>query len=320
MKRTSGRKGFTLAEILISLLILGVVMSAVVTLFFSVFESYQFHQDVMEAKQRGQIALSAIQPYILSAALGIPDDKADFQNAFTQDTANAATNVKTARAIIPVAVNQQFTAPVQLASGDVVTSDDVTSASALWLVYAVPSGVGVEDEYDVSATQQTIPLNKALSATMAKEDTETLKSWITFPANTAPLYISDKDAVADLYEVQTAKSNQKIFAFQEVHYVRAVKIKVSPDPITGVKALRVAHLLDAGTGTFQPIVDGVEGLWCTYDRKGDRVLKVTILARGDTLHTSQLQSSIEGWPSEAPQPVEKRYRYATVTRSWRIRN
>ena len=83
MKRMNGKKGFTLVEILISLLILGVVMSAVVTLFFSVFESYQFHQDIMEAKQRGQIALSAIQPYVLSAALGIPDDKTDFQEAFT---------------------------------------------------------------------------------------------------------------------------------------------------------------------------------------------------------------------------------------------
>ena len=56
------KRGFTLTEILISILIIGIVMSAVMTLFVSVFKSYEFHQDIMEAKQRGQIALAAIEP------------------------------------------------------------------------------------------------------------------------------------------------------------------------------------------------------------------------------------------------------------------
>ena len=52
-------KAFTLAEILTSILIIGVVMGAVITLFYSVFESYQFHQDITAAKQNGQNALAA---------------------------------------------------------------------------------------------------------------------------------------------------------------------------------------------------------------------------------------------------------------------
>ncbi len=35
----------------------------------------------MEAKQRGQVALAAIQPYI-SAAMGLPNRETPFQNGF----------------------------------------------------------------------------------------------------------------------------------------------------------------------------------------------------------------------------------------------
>ncbi len=64
------RIGFTLVEILVSILILGVVKSAVMTLFFSFFESYQFHQDISEAKQRGISPLLPYSPFVSGAALG----------------------------------------------------------------------------------------------------------------------------------------------------------------------------------------------------------------------------------------------------------
>ena len=134
MKRTE-RKAFTLVEILISILILGVVMSAVMTLFFSVFESYKFHQDMMEAKQRGQVALAAIQPYISASAMGLPNRETPFQTSFSSSSGV----LKSASALLPANVLEKFTSPVQIASGDIVVSgvvnSDDYSGSALWLVF-----------------------------------------------------------------------------------------------------------------------------------------------------------------------------------------
>ena len=103
------KRGFTLTEILISILIIGIVMSAVMTLFVSVFKSYEFHQDIMEAKQRGQIALAAIEPLVLNSGLGIPAVSKDFMEVFKDNNR-----------IIPQSAtptnNQNFSGPVQIAT------------------------------------------------------------------------------------------------------------------------------------------------------------------------------------------------------------
>jgi prepilin-type N-terminal cleavage/methylation domain-containing protein len=295
------RIGFTLVEILISILILGVVMSAVMTLFFSVFESYQFHQDISEAKQRGHIALASIQPFVSGAALGLPAEKADFQNGFS---ANPPLFL-----LDDASPNTKFSSPVQLASGDLVVSDDATKGTALWLVYGEPSGFGVETDYEVDSTPRQIELTGVLNV---EANEKTTKSWIVFPAGIAPLFISAIDSGDGKILSVASNKAQKINAFEEAHYLRAVKITVASDDI-----LRIER--SDGSGA-QPVIEGIERLWCVFDRDGDRVLQVTVLARGDTEHTSDMQSSIEGWPAEAPQPTNRRYRYAAVTRSWRIRN
>lgn len=301
MTRERKRRGFTLVEILVSILILGVVMGAVMTLFFSVFESYQFHQDVMEAKQRGHIALASIQPFVSGAALGLPAGKTDFQNGFS---ANPPLFI-----LDNASPNKKFSGPVQLASGDVVVPDDTTEGTALWLVYGEPSGFGIEQDYEADSTARQIELTGVLKVEANRNDTT--KSWIVFPAGISPLYVSAVDPGDGKVLSVASNKSQKINAFEEAHYLKAVKIKVS----SGNMYIERSD----GSGS-QSAVEGVEGLWCVFNRDGNRVLQVTVLARGDTVHASELQSSIEGWPAEAPQPTNRRYRYATVTRSWRIRN
>jgi len=302
------RIGFTLVEILVSILILGVVMSAVMTLFFSVFESYQFHQDISEAKQRGHIALASIQPFVSGAALGLPAGKTDFQSGFS---ANPPLFL-----LDNAWPTKKFSGPVQLASGDVgdvVVPDDATEGTALWLVYGEPSGFGVEADYEADSTARQIELTGVINVEANKNDTT--KSWIVFPAGIAPLFISAIDPGDGKILSVASNKAQKINAFEEAHYLKAVKINVDKNVNGGTLFIERSD----GSGA-QPAIEGISGLWCVFDRDGDRVLQVTVLARGDTEHTSELQSSIEGWPGEAPQPTNRRYRYAAVTRSWRIRN
>lgn len=311
MKRTE-RKAFTLVEILISILILGVVMSAVMTLFFSVFESYKFHQDMMEAKQRGQVALAAIQPYISASAMGLPNRETPFQTSFTLSSGV----LKTASALLPADAQKKFTSPVQIASGDivvsgVVNSDDI-SGSALWLVFAVPSGIGVENDFQIDGTGTEIELTSAPPADLLIKDTNSMKSWVAFPGSTAPMFVNSVNPSDGKKITLAARTAQKVSAFDELHYVRAVKIKITNEN------LNVKHLSDglAVNEPWSPVVEGIENV--RFEFTADRLLRVTVLAKGSVEHNVEYMSSIPGW--DGPMPANRKFRYAAVTRTWRIRN
>lgn len=306
----SGKKrAFTLVEILVSILILGIVMSAVLTIFYSVFESYQFHQDINEAKQRGQIALAAIEPYVINAGLGMPNTKSSFQKAFNGLTA-----------LLPATENLKFEIPVQIARNGVVPTTDKIKGDEVWLVFSVPSGAGINYKYSftdgekksISDATDSI-VNIADLDLVTTENRTTFKGWLTFSASLAPFWVTTFNKSTKLLEVQT-DLRQVVNAFDEVHYVRAVKIRTDDDGNLTINRLD-------GTGE-QPVIEGVAGLWCTFDPQGDRVLTISVLARGETRHTKQYQTVYEGWPADAPQPqgLDRNYRYAVVSRSWRIRN
>lgn len=288
-------RAFTLVELIIAMVITGVVMAAVVVLFFSVFKSYEVHQDIAEAKQRGQIALAAIQPYVMNAGLGMPGSKSSFQTGFT--------------GLTPLSSFESF---VQLASNNVSISTD-TSAPAVWLVYAVPSGAGVNEEYGISAATPTTVAVENFSVlsylSNLSINKQELKAWISFPGTISPFWVFAIDQPASSLTLHS-ESFQNVKMFDEIHFIRAVKIYVKNNTL-------FADRLD-GSGE-QPIADGIAGMWCTFDPAGDRVLTVRVLARAST-RRGDTQSTIEGWPSEAPPPTDPEYRYAAVSRSWRIRN
>lgn len=310
------RRGFTLAEILISVAIMGVVMGAVITLFYSVFESYQFHQDITEAKQNGQNALAAIQPYISAAALGIPNTKTAFQNAFEDHG-----SIKKANALLPgtAAAENRFTTTVQVAKEGKAVTPEVTDekeevkGTELWLVYATPSGTGVEDDFEVSSAGTNVLLSEEIDGTKLVLD-ESLKNWVAFPGSSYPMFVTRVDPGNSKIITLATREPGKINAFDEMHYVRAVKIKVIET--NGIPVLYAAHLSDNPDIAGDPITEGIVD--ARFEFGADRVLKVTFLARGSERRNKEYQSEIPGWDGD--KPTDMYYRYATVTRSWRIRN
>ena len=306
----SGKKrAFTLVEILVSILILGIVMSAVLTIFYSVFESYQFHQDINEAKQRGQIALAALQPYVINAGLGLPNEI----NTFQEKAFNGQNK------IIPVPGNfadpKNFRLPVQLAKSktEIETDNTKTEAPALWLVYSVPSGAGINSFTEAGELILDVGNFSALDATNnLKTDLSDLRSWLAFPASMSPFTVETIDVLNKQINIDETVS-RKLSLFDEIHFIRAVKIYVNNN------SLWVESLL---TGQSQSLIEGIAGMWVSYDHGGDKVLKISVLARGDTRHNKQYQTEYEGWPADAPLPptADRTFRYAVVSRSWRIRN
>ncbi len=55
-----------------------------------------------------------------------------------------------------------------------------------------------------------------------------------------------------------------------------------------------------------------------FEFTADRLLRVTVLAKGSVEHNVEYMSSIPGW--DGPMPANRKFRYAAVTRTWRIRN
>jgi len=324
------RDGFTLTEILISILIIGIVMSAVMTLLVSVFKSYEFHQDIMEAKQRGQIALAAIEPLVINAGLGMPAASKDFMAVFEENNR-----------IIPYPAtltnNQNFSGPVQIASynsgtddteavvtidsgNDLDHTDDKYTGDSLWVVFGIQSGYGIsqlnivgEILAEVSLEMDTDDNNfDNLQANLTNFDTapSDLKSWVSFPASKFPLKVrgdpSSVDSTTPL--VLSTTKTQFLHRFDELHYLRAAKIWNNGGNLI------MDELMGSGE---QPVADGIFGMRCVYDRGGDRILTVTVLARADTLRPELNITSVDGWPGAIP---EGKYRYAAVSKSWRIRN
>lgn len=314
------RRGFTLTEILVSILIIGIVMSAVITLFFSVFKSYEFHQDIMEAKQRGQIALAAIEPMILNAGLGLSPESGDFADYF-------AGMLK----ILPTLDDQKFTLPVQIAGdGKRKTTPETAginmdkfAGNELWLVYSVPSGYGVSSpdiEQFVGGTTRTVlldptdfaslkgNLSAGSSATVQNND---LKSWVSFPGSSSPLVVkSDPQGLNSTNRALQLESRQTqaVHLYDEIHYLRAAKISAYSGN------LYVEYLAGGGK---QPVVEGIRDMLCVYDPDGSRTLTVTVLARADTRRPELNIVSVEGWTGPIP---DNQYRYAVVSKSWRMRN
>ena len=313
MRTLRKKSAFTFIELLVSMLILGIVMAAVIALMFSVFKSYELHQDITEAKQRGQLAVASIQPYILNAGLGMPAAKADFQKAFEGQTGTVALP-----GIMPADTAKAFKSFVQLASAKTPVADAVTEAPEVWIVYSIPSGAGVNKGYSLSAgspavieLDQFADLSAATNLSAVKQN---LKAWVSFPATTSPFWISEIDAGNSKLTLNTA-TQQKIIAFDEIHLVRAVKAFVASGSILTIERLD-------GSGA-QPAVDGIVGLWCEFDPAGDRVLTVRALARSSTKRKDHHWSGVEEWPAAASPKVadlDRQYRYAVVSRSWRIRN
>ena len=71
--RNRKRKAFTLTEILVSMLILGLIMGAVIGLFFAIVMHLEQSNDITTAQQRGEMVLTALGPRIMAAGLGMPE-------------------------------------------------------------------------------------------------------------------------------------------------------------------------------------------------------------------------------------------------------
>ncbi len=282
--RRKGRKAFTLVEILVSMVILGLVMGAVLGLFFAIVTHLEQSNDITTAQQRGEMVLTALGPKILTAGLGMP----------------AAASLDQLSAL------QSFSGWVSHFNPD--------SGQQLSILYAEPTESVVSGETPLTKdTAASVDLEGTLpSATEMKNAPSQSAGWVTFPATGVALQVT---TAADPLEI-LPKWGGKVYAYDRLHLVRGIQAKIDADNWFVMDGLWPA--------TSNRIVEGVADFrFVQSSDVNGRFLTVWVLARGNTRHATEITpAALPDWP-DAFEPIDaenRHYRLKAVQRTWRLRN
>lgn len=342
------RKGFSLVEILIVILIMGVLVGVVGSLMSGYVNFYEMTDNQSIAARRAQDVFNALEFPIQNAGVGIPAKHMD--SYFTVNSGRA-----------PVA---PWGTPLSVLSNDAGSG----YGNALRIVYSIPAGAkngplsnlefsGSAGDWapaDTKDYESRLDLANPVSFNISevggilrsRRDPSAVidtRSFITFPgAHMHPVMVLDSSTERSLdirgkrpFEVEASSdvlARNVIRAFHDVYAVRAAVAYVDRDS--------VFHLLDVGTedsssgsGRFPVVAPGnaawsgfrVEGIKAVRFEQGPerRFIRVHILAEGDVSeYTSDTSASVPSqlryrWPDVA---FDDHVHYEDFSMTWRTRN
>ena len=311
------RRGFTLTEVLIAVVILSIVAIAATGLFFAFTKHFEQSADLTAARQRGEMVLSRLELPALQAGLSMPNKASDFVSAFSVGTdpkVDLGTKLK--------GVISGWNKPVYLyeTAGTVGTT---TYYKRMGLVYCLSSGIGVLGEHEVSVdTPVDLKLSAACPDNQVKLATAAslTDGWVTFSGCQVPFIVTSIDNVNKKLKVQ-ASQRSFIPLFAELQYVRALYAYVSSPG--GERPS--FYVEDVTRSPAQPLVEGVSQVLFSYDDTGSdatNVLTVHLLVRGNRRFPGEVTlGGVPGWPIAGTVTSEDRhYRLVAMSASWRVRN
>jgi prepilin-type N-terminal cleavage/methylation domain-containing protein len=280
----SRKSGFTLTEILISMIILGLIMGAVIGLFFAIVMHFEQSNDITTAQQRGEMVLTALGPKILAAGVGMPAT-ASFDQFST------------------------LSSPSSWDSAVMVSGD-----TELTVIYAVPAEAVVSGETSLTSSDVSISLTGTMPiAAELKKQPAVAAGWVVFPATGVALMVNDDTPqVSPL--VLTPQGTGIVYDHDRLHLVRAARCSID-----GANWFVMTDLKPEVT---RHVVEGIADI--RFDKSTDgKSLTIWVLARGSTRHDNEITgSTLPDWPDEFEPigPENRHYRLKVVQRTWGLRN
>lgn len=317
-RQLKSRRGFSLVEILIAVVILSIVSIAAVGLFFAFTKHFEQSADLTAARQRGEMVLSRLETAVLQAGLSMPNKTSDFEDAFVVNTTPKIDLITALRNEI-----SGWNKPLYLYE-NAGTVGTTTYYKRLGIVYCLGSGIGVlEDEHEVEAdTDIELKLSAACPDNQVKVATaaSATDGWVTFSGCQVPFVVKSVDNANKELTV-TASKRGFIPLFAELQYVRALYTYVSSPGGTSPQF----YIQDVTRGPAQPVVEGVSQVLFSFDDSGTdatNVLTVHVLLRGNRRFPGQYTlGDVPGWPIAGTVTDEDRhYRLVAISASWRVRN
>lgn len=278
---TGRSKAFTLTELLIAMLIVGIIAGATIGLLVTYLKQFEQSTELTAARQRGEMVFAILDAQVLHSGLGMPDETAAFQSAFAGLGAISGWN-----------------APVSVTSGDV-----------LQIVYAVPAGLAVTAEYELQAgTSQNIGLTGPIPANLLATGITCTKGWAIFPSLGNPVKVTGISG-STLTILPTVDGH--LAFFDELHYIRAERVTISGEHL---------YTEDVTNQSAQPRLEGIADLRFQWDASS-RLLRCWVLARGDVRHNDLISpATLSDWPWGTIPDEQRHYRLTVVQSVWRVRN
>jgi prepilin-type N-terminal cleavage/methylation domain-containing protein len=282
-------RAFTLTELLIVAVIVAIIGGAGISLTYAFLQHEERVEDMTTASQRGEIVFSILEKPILHAGLGMPDEGADFQSAFTIGSSN-----------LEIAY---WDGPVSVAKDN--------STEHLGVVYAVATSCAAASSYDIASGdvvevsfEGELPQGQISGGNRGE-----LKSWVAFPASELPFFV---ESVVDSRTLELSASGHAFIAkYDKLCLVRALKAYAD-------SGFFYVEDVTSGSGA-QPVVEGIAGARFSYD-SAKRLVTVTILCRGAKRYDRAVTVSPPPPWEDALSSEDRHYRLIAMRRVWRIRN
>lgn len=288
--KPSRKRGMTLVELLITMIIGGIIMGAVSLLFVAFFRNFNMHDELAAAQQNGEMGLNLIESYVLQAGMGMPSiSSADFQEAFN---------------IAPVPVWQGWEGPVSAISGD--------TALRVLAARSTKPAIGATEEkiIETSGTSLTVQASSSFGGGKTLSDFVAEDDWVVFPGSRLPFLVTDPPSTNTSLQLQCS-SMDTVHLFDSLHVLEEMEFFVKEND-HGKKVLYKKN----GVPTEIPVA-AMDVQW----NSASRSLQVVLLVKGKDKQSTMLPANYPpGWPGAALAGEDRYYRHVAVGRIWRIRN
>ncbi len=284
---TFKRRGMTLVELLITLIIGGIIMGSVSLLFVAFFRNFNMHDDLTAAQQNAEMGLALIETYVLQAGMGMPSDPpSDFQAAFN---------------LVPTPAWGGWSGSIEPYSKDVFSRD---TALRILGARATPVAVGAMEEKEIgtSATSLTVKADPPFTGGSSLGGLISQNDWVVFPASRLPFRVTGNPSTNTEIQLQSSSLNT-VQLFDTLYVLESVRFYLGTD-----------RLFMNDKDTEIPIAK-MDVLW----NPNTRLLQVVLLGRGKERLSHEV-SPPPGWPGTSLTSEERHFRHVAVGRIWRIRN
>lgn len=278
------RRGLTLVELLIALIIIGLLGGISTTLLYTFMNNFDQSSQYTTALERGQMVFSTLEPAVLACGWAVPSSPDRFAEAFQADSALGKAG---------------WTSPMT------VMDRGGLPGAQLRLVYGVALRKGTDAMVDLIPGQAA---TVALPGTEIPDLSGAYKGWGAFPSVRYPAQLSSPLA-GSVQAVYRGPSPITTARFDPMVLLRTMEVYVQ------------GGTLYVGDNMYpaQPVVRGVEKIY--FERLPGDVLRVSVLTRADDTCDPDLQAPV-AWPRSNDVPVSADYRHRLVLSvgTWRARN
>ena len=342
------RHAFTLTEVLIALIIVGIVGGSILVALYSFLDSYSHTEDYTTAREEIESVFQALSITFSNVGMGMPnnrDDRGSFAVAFAADG-------NTPKASVMSLMGEKGAAwggPVTVTTGElpgkaVKTLDGgYYSGSELYYAWATPTGVLVSSDfgkrirkpgtlstfenYNVLSDDRGYWSGDGLNLKMVGGGAVPVSAdgWVVFPSFGAPLWVRGNTVGHTAVSVAPGAHKKKVllggvlYGMEEVHRVRAARLRVASGDL-------IQELYETPPqnrpSRVRVLARNIVGAWFRFNPK-DRILTFSLAARGLNVTLAERASGVrpQGWPAGAPNIREGRnHRILVESMTWRIRN